>query len=97
MLKDLRKREPFFRRDQDLLDQVLPLRVPNVWKGVVEIHDSLLSVIFVEFFLNIEWSLATVQQGIQDDSETPYVDSLVILEVASLRDEHLIWVVSWGA
>ena len=108
MLKNLSKREASLRRDQDPLDQVLSLGVAGVREGVVEVPDSLLSVFFVERILHIEWSLTSVQQGIQDDSETPYVDSLVILALfdsfrtasfkhVTCRDEHLKCEVSWGA
>jgi len=75
-------------------------------KAIVEFSYPLFSVFFIKSILDVEWSLASVQQGIEDDPETPYVDSLVILAffdnlgTSKLRfatwDKHFKSKVSWS-
>ena len=77
-----------------------------VGEGVVEFADFLLGDLFVEG-VRLERGLASEQQGVEDDPETPDVDSLIVVDSLALtsrtgvsdlpRDQHLKREVSWGA
>jgi hypothetical protein len=91
---------------ENLLDKVAPFWVALIGETVVEFSDFLLGDLFVERDC-LERSQASEQQGVEDDPETPDVDSLIVVDSLSLasssggydilRDQHIISEVSWGA
>ena len=106
VLKDLCEGESPGWLHENLLDKIAPIWVGIVGEAVVESFDFLLGDLFVEG-LCLERGEASEDQGVEDDPETPDVDSLIVehsLSLASrvavcdrLRDQHLIREVSWGA